>query len=104
MVAVVGITSELEGEEMQVQEPGFKGGDRTSLDLPKPEEDLLEARGRNGQAAGGGAYQRQRARRELGQGIMPTRFSKRGIPAKKAERQWRETLVGQEQSRRAACR
>jgi len=23
--------------------PGFKGGDRTSLDLPKPEEDLLEA-------------------------------------------------------------
>ena len=43
VVAVVGITSELEGEEMQVDEPGFKGGDRTSLDLPKPEEDLLEA-------------------------------------------------------------
>ena len=42
-VAVVGITSELEGEEMQVDEPGFKGGDRTSLDLPKPERDLLEA-------------------------------------------------------------
>jgi beta-glucosidase len=42
-VAVVGITSELEGEEMQVDEPGFKGGDRTSLDLPKPEHDLLEA-------------------------------------------------------------
>jgi beta-glucosidase len=43
VVAVVGITSELEGEEMQVDEPGFKGGDRTSLDLPKPEEDLIEA-------------------------------------------------------------
>jgi beta-glucosidase len=43
VVAVVGITSELEGEEMPVTEPGFKGGDRTSLDLPKPEEDLLEA-------------------------------------------------------------
>jgi beta-glucosidase len=43
VVAVVGITSELEGEEMQVSEEGFKGGDRTSLDLPKPEEDLLEA-------------------------------------------------------------
>ena len=43
VVAVVGITSELEGEEMQVDEPGFKGGDRTSLDLPKPEQDLLEA-------------------------------------------------------------
>jgi beta-glucosidase len=43
VVAVLGITSELEGEEMQVSEPGFKGGDRTSLDLPKPEEDLLKA-------------------------------------------------------------
>jgi beta-glucosidase len=43
VVAVVGITSELEGEEMPVSEPGFKGGDRTSLDLPKPEEDLIEA-------------------------------------------------------------
>ena len=43
VVAVVGITSELEGEEMKVTEPGFKGGDRTSLDLPKPEQELLEA-------------------------------------------------------------
>lgn len=43
MIAVVGITSELEGEEMQVSEEGFKGGDRTSLDLPKPEQQLLEA-------------------------------------------------------------
>ncbi len=43
VVAVVGITSELEGEEMDVNEDGFKGGDRTSLDLPKPEQDLLEA-------------------------------------------------------------
>ena len=43
VVAVVGITSQLEGEEMKVNLPGFKGGDRTSLDLPKQEEDLLEA-------------------------------------------------------------
>ncbi len=43
IVAVLGISSELEGEEMQVSEPGFQGGDRTSIDLPKPEEDLLEA-------------------------------------------------------------
>jgi beta-glucosidase len=43
VVAVVGITSQLEGEEMKVDLPGFKGGDRTSLDLPKEEEDLLEA-------------------------------------------------------------
>jgi beta-glucosidase len=43
VIAVVGITSELEGEEMKVTEPGFKGGDRTSLNLPKPEEELLES-------------------------------------------------------------
>ena len=43
VIAVLGITSELEGEEMPVSEAGFKGGDRTSLDLPKPEEELLEA-------------------------------------------------------------
>jgi len=43
VVAVVGITSELEGEEMPISEEGFAGGDRTSLDLPKPEEDLIEA-------------------------------------------------------------
>jgi beta-glucosidase len=43
VVAVVGITSELEGEEMEVHEEGFKGGDRTSIDLPKPEQQLLEA-------------------------------------------------------------
>jgi beta-glucosidase len=43
VVAVVGITSELEGEEMKVSEEGFKGGDRTSIDLPKPEQALLEA-------------------------------------------------------------
>jgi beta-glucosidase len=43
IVAVLGITSELEGEQMPVSEEGFKGGDRTSIDLPKPEEELLEA-------------------------------------------------------------
>ncbi len=43
VVAVVGITSDLEGEEMKVQIEGFEGGDRTSLDLPREEEALLEA-------------------------------------------------------------
>jgi beta-glucosidase len=42
IVAVVGITSRLEGEEMQVDQPGFLGGDRTSLDLPKAEEALVQ--------------------------------------------------------------
>ena len=43
VVAVVGITSRLEGEEMPVSIPGFLGGDRTSIDLPQPEEALIEA-------------------------------------------------------------
>jgi beta-glucosidase len=43
VVAVVGITSKLEGEEMKVDVPGFKGGDRTSLSLPAEEEALLGA-------------------------------------------------------------
>jgi beta-glucosidase len=43
VLAVVGITSSLEGEEMQVNLPGFLGGDRTSIDLPAPEEALVEA-------------------------------------------------------------
>jgi beta-glucosidase len=43
VIAVVGITSSLEGEEMPVSEPGFLGGDRTSIDLPAYEESLVEA-------------------------------------------------------------
>ncbi len=43
VVAVVGISSDLEGEEMKVDVAGFKGGDRTSLDMPKEEEDLIQA-------------------------------------------------------------
>ena len=42
IIAVVGITSQLEGEELRVNVPGFSGGDRTSLDLPKEEEELIE--------------------------------------------------------------
>jgi beta-glucosidase len=43
VIAVVGITSRLEGEEMPVTVPGFQGGDRISIDLPEPEEALVEA-------------------------------------------------------------
>lgn len=41
VIAVVGLTSRLEGEQMPVHEPGFHGGDRTRLTLPKPEEALV---------------------------------------------------------------
>jgi beta-glucosidase len=43
VIAVVGITSQLEGEEMHVDVPGFFGGDRTSIDLPEPEQALVKA-------------------------------------------------------------
>jgi beta-glucosidase len=42
IIAVLGLTSELEGEEMPIDIPGFRGGDRTTLDLPKAQRDLLE--------------------------------------------------------------
>ena len=38
-----GISSKLEGEEMDVNVPGFQGGDRTSIDLPEAQEKLLKA-------------------------------------------------------------
>jgi beta-glucosidase len=41
-VAVVGLNPSLEGEEMSVNVPGFKGGDRTTLDLPAPQQALLD--------------------------------------------------------------
>jgi beta-glucosidase len=43
VIAVAGITSALEGEEMTVDVPGFSGGDRTSLDMPAEEENILKA-------------------------------------------------------------
>jgi len=43
IIAAVGITSRLEGEEMPVHEPGFLGGDRTNLEMPEPEEALVRA-------------------------------------------------------------
>jgi beta-glucosidase len=43
VIAVVGLNSDLEREEGDIQVPGFKGGDRTSIDLPQEEEDLLQA-------------------------------------------------------------
>jgi beta-glucosidase len=41
-LAFVGLNPSLEGEEMSVNVPGFKGGDRTSLDLPAPQQALLD--------------------------------------------------------------
>ena len=43
VVAFVGLSPQLEGEEMPIKIDGFDGGDRTSLDLPAPQQKLLEA-------------------------------------------------------------
>src|SRR5471032_1507989 len=45
VVYVSGLNWQLEGEEMTVHAPGFAGGDRTSIDLPAPQEALLERLG-----------------------------------------------------------
>ena len=41
VVFVGGISPKLEGEEMRVNEEGFKGGDRTSIELPKAQRETL---------------------------------------------------------------
>jgi len=43
VVLTLGITPGLEGEEMNVDAVGFKGGDRTMIELPKPQRALLAA-------------------------------------------------------------
>jgi beta-glucosidase len=43
VVAFVGLSPELEGEEMGIHVEGFSGGDRTDLGLPRVQRDLLEA-------------------------------------------------------------
>jgi beta-glucosidase len=43
IVLALGLSPSIEGEEMDVKLEGFSGGDRTSLDLPRPQAELLEA-------------------------------------------------------------
>jgi beta-glucosidase len=43
VVAFVGLSPSLEGEEMPVHLEGFSGGDRTRINLPQLQEDLLQA-------------------------------------------------------------
>ena len=43
IIFVGGLTGDVEGEEMKVNFPGFMGGDRTDMRLPKPQQQMLEA-------------------------------------------------------------
>jgi len=42
VVLCLGLSPQLEGEEMRVEVEGFRGGDRSRIDLPAPQERLLE--------------------------------------------------------------
>ena len=42
-ILFIGLNSRLEGEESPMQIPGFAHGDRTNIDLPEPQEKLLNA-------------------------------------------------------------
>ena len=48
IVAFVGLTPRLEGEEMRVEAKGFAGGDRTDIQLPDVQKELLEALAKTG--------------------------------------------------------
>jgi beta-glucosidase len=48
IVAFVGITARLEGEEMRVNAKGFSGGDRTDIVLPDVQQEMLEAVAKTG--------------------------------------------------------
>ncbi len=41
--AFVGLSPQLEGEEMNVHIPGFDGGDKTDISLPATQQEMLEA-------------------------------------------------------------
>lgn len=43
VVAVVGLSPDVEGEALSIAVPGFDGGDRTDIALPAPQRRLLEA-------------------------------------------------------------
>ena len=42
VIAVMGLSPRIEGEEMKVSADGFASGDRTRIDLPAPQEQLLK--------------------------------------------------------------
>jgi beta-glucosidase len=48
IIAFVGLSPSLEGEEMPVKLEGFSGGDRTAINLPAVQEELLKTLGATG--------------------------------------------------------
>jgi beta-glucosidase len=48
VIVALGLSPKIEGEEMPVDADGFQGGDRTKIDLPAPQQQLLERIHREG--------------------------------------------------------
>lgn len=48
VIAFVGLSPELEGEELPIKADGFSGGDKTRLSIPEVQEQLLDAVGATG--------------------------------------------------------
>jgi beta-glucosidase len=71
VVLVLGLSPRLEGEELKVKTEGFSGGDRTSLNLPANQEELLDAIIRTGKPVtvvlmNGGPVASQQAQEKAG--------------------------------------
>ena len=85
----VGLSPELEGEEMPVKIPGFDGGDRTSIDLPEPQQEFAGGSRSNWQAGYRGFAQRQCTCTHVGEGACGRRNSGVVSRALRAERRLR---------------
>ncbi|MGO4212068.1 glycoside hydrolase family 3 C-terminal domain-containing protein [Terriglobus sp. 2YAB30_2] len=48
VIAMIGLSPELEGEEMKIKVEGFDGGDRTDIKLPASQQQMLEAVAQSG--------------------------------------------------------
>ena len=101
IVAFVGLNAWLEGEEMDVKVPGFAGGDRTDIALPRPQAELVEALESNGQAGRGRSPERLGGRARPGKVRQcgPRRLVRRRA-GRPGDRRRSERLV---QSSRAAA-
>ena len=66
VVLVLGLSSQLEGEEMNVREPGFLGGDRTDIKLPARQQAFAGSSRRNRQTDCARVAVGKCARSELG--------------------------------------